>query len=488
MRASLVLLLLAAAVTACSDPGSAPTDAGTDAASGLCAGRPCRTSIDTAEDWAEVSRPHVGDGRCDFVEDGKFVAPAVDGDVLTDVVFQDVGVHALHLDFLTQALPELFGGMTPQQYQQVALRRAGRRLWAGAIFQLVDEGGVVIGYGFDVAVDPAWDEQLTEAEVNDVARRLRAAFHLPLVYAPVTDEAIYFARQFTSTTVHYPRACQFVRCANPSLDCVVVPESTTVCGHFMEGRPVEVEHARKTRLSVAAATVELPRTVGVHTVAAIFGAGELGPTHAAVTPRGTTATYEVVQHASFTQRIYRQPYDTAAGPVELRWEVPLPDTGGGFRFQAPYLDHHFYALLGPTEAVTQDELSQLGSCRPDSLELWRATATFTDGAATLDFRYQPPFAGSGPLFPIRGEVTLGGRTAIVDDYFRLVYAGEHHNWNNQYWILFAAPLDFRGHPVHGLWLDEAAFTSQLDGAYTLGADLRPLDTLTTTRYDVARAP
>ena len=106
----------------------------------------------------------------------------------------------------------------------------------------------------------------------------------------------------------------------------------------------------------------------------------------------------------------------------------------------------------------------------------------------LDVRYQPPFAGSGPLFPTRGEVTLGTTTTIVDDYFRLVYAGEHHNWNNQFWVLFDAPLTYQGHAVHGVWLDEAAFNSELDGVYTLDAARRPLDTLTATSYVVERAP
>ena len=155
-----VALALAALASACSDDGGA---------AGLCAGRPCLTSIDDAADWAAVSAPHAHDRRCDFADDAKFIAPATATAELQEVVFQDVKAHRLHLDFMTQALPELFGGMTQQQYQQVVLRRAGRQYWAGALFRLVDFGGATIGYGFDVAVDPAWDEQLTEAEVTAVA-------------------------------------------------------------------------------------------------------------------------------------------------------------------------------------------------------------------------------------------------------------------------------------------------------------------------------
>ena len=177
------------------------------------------------------------------------------------------------------------------------------------------------------------------------------------------------------------------------------------------------------------------------------------------------------------------------GPIELRWELSLPPDGGGFLFAEPFLGDHFGAMLGDPAATTQDVLTQLGSCTSESLEPWRVRGALADGGGfQIAYRYQPPFAGSGPLFPTRGEVTLGGQTAVVDDYFRLVYAGEHHNWNNQYWVLFATPVTYRGHAVHGLWLDEAAFTSELDAAYTLDAAQQPLDTLDVTSYVVERAP
>jgi hypothetical protein len=480
-------LIATLATFACGGGDAPAADAGGDADAGLCAGRPCRTLIADAADWAAVSAPHTRDGRCDFLEDGKFIAPATAGAALQEVVFQDVKVHRLHLGFMTQALPEFFGGLTPQQYQQVVLRRADRQYWAGALFRLVDDGGDTIGYGFDVAVDPAWDEQLTEAEVAAVAALLAPRFRLPLVYAPVSDTAIYFAQQFTSIEPHLPRQCQFVRCPTAGTDCVVVPSATTVCGHFWEGRTIEVEHARKARVAVAAGTVALPRELGEHTVPAIFGAGELGPSRVPIAPASVTATYQVSRPApSVVSRSYRQRYTTPTGPIDLTWELWLPDTGGGFLFEEPHLGDFVNVLLG---SGTFEEMSTLSTCTGEAYERWRARATLADGGSiAIEYQYQPPFAGSGPLFPVRAEVTLGGQTAIVDDYFRLVYAGEHHNWNNQFWVLFDAPLTYQGHAVHGVWLDEAAFTSELDGVYTLDAARRPLDTLTATSYVVERAP
>lgn len=75
----------------------------------------------------------------------------------------------------------------------------------------------------------------------------------------------------------------------------------------------------------------------------------------------------------------------------------------------------------------------------------------------------------------------------MDDYYRLVYAGVHHNWDNQFWVLFDAPVTHMGHPIYGLWIDEADFRCcRVDGIYTLDQNLRKLDTLTVESY--VRAP
>ena len=88
---------------------------------------------------------------------------------------------------------------------------------------------------------------------------------------------------------------------------------------------------------------------------------------------------------------------------------------------------------------------------------------------------------------MHGEVTFGGVTTTVDDYFRLVYTGAHHNWNNQFWILFDAPVTYAGHDVWGLWIDEESYMSELEAAHSLDMQLRPLDLLEVTDYAVGPA-
>ena len=320
--ATLVALALLAACGG-DDGGGGSPDA--PPASGLCAGRPCRTSIDDQADWAAVSAPLTGT-RCELVEDTKYLAPATFGTALTEVVFQDVKVHRFHLEFMTQVLTEIFGGLSAQQYQTLVQRRGSRQYWAGAIYRIVDLQGETVAYGFDVIVDPTvWDEHVTEDEVLAIEALLETRFHLPLIYAPTEPEAVYRSYNFERVERHVPRACQYVACPDAGTHCVQVPQAVTMCGHFMEGRDIAVEHARKARLEARAGTYVLPRAAGTHTVPAIFGSGELGPTHAAITPASETAVYEVIDHGQFFSRRYRQPFTTGGRRFDLEWDVRLPE-------------------------------------------------------------------------------------------------------------------------------------------------------------------
>jgi hypothetical protein len=488
MRSVLSIVVVGAVACGGGGGGGDDDDDGMpDAAdAGLCSGRPCLTSIDDTADWDRVSVPHTG-RRCDFIEETKFIAPATATAALQEVVFQDVEVNRYHLEFMTQVLPEFFGGLTPQMYQALVQRRATRQYWAGALYRLVDVSGATIGYGFDVVFDPAdWNEQLGEAEVTAVKTLLETRFHLPLTYAPTDGEAIYLAYQFTTLAPHFPRACQYTTCPNAGVDCVVVPGAVDVCGHFREGRTIQEEHAIKATLAVSPGTYDLPRGAGTYSIPAIFGAGVLGPNRTPLVAAGT-GTYTVDVQPGWTTRSYQQSFAAGARTLDLRWDVQLPEGGGGFLFAEPWVG--YVGAVGDLGSQQYADTVQFSSCTAELLEHWQIAGTIAGGDGfTIDFQYQPPFAGSGPLFVTRGRVTLGGQTADVTDYFDLVYAGEHHNWNNQFWVLFDAPLTYNGHAVHGLWIDEQPYMSQIEAAHTLDAALQRLDLLDVTSYGVAPAP
>lgn len=475
VRALVAALAVALVGGACGDLDHGET--------GVCAGRPCLTWIDNLADWTVVSAPHLPDGRCDFLEDAKFLAPATADAALQAIVFQDVGVHRLHLDFMTQALPEYFGGLAPETYRQIVQRRATRQYWAGVLFRLVDARGATTGYGFDVVTERTYDERPTEAEVQVIASQLATRFRLPLVYAPVDGDAIAAAGNFEAE-VHLPRACEQIACATAGVDCIEVPTGFALCATFQEGRDAETELAAKARVTVTATSVDLPRAPGRYEVPAIFGAGEVGAARVALIPDGTTARYAVEDQGGFRLRGYHQRFTLAGAPYEVSLAVRVADGGGGLRLDPFTATASYLASLRASASTTSTWLS---SCTAAADEPWQIRGELGGGDRfAIDYRYRDTGFASRPVFVTRGTVTLDGVTAVVDDYFRLVYAGEHHNWNNQFWVLFADPISYRGHPVSGVWLDLAAASWDLDAAYTLDAERQPLDVLTVTGYVVER--
>jgi hypothetical protein len=64
-----------------------------------------------------------------------------------------------------------------------------------------------------------------------------------------------------------------------------------------------------------------------------------------------------------------------------------------------------------------------------------------------------------------------------------LYAGVHHNWDNQFWLLFDEPVRYQGTDIHGLWVDEPGTTCcPVDSIRTLGPDLTPVHTLNGSDY------
>ena len=113
------------------------------------------------------------------------------------------------------------------------------------------------------------------------------------------------------------------------------------------------------------------------------------------------------------------------------------------------------AFLEPDGSPAPDTL-RFGSCNYPGLPLWQIAADFGNGnRALFHERYQPPVAGSGPANVVRGEAWLGDLHAVETSYWNLVYAADHHNWNEEFRIIFDAPREVLGTPgVKALHLQE----------------------------------
>jgi hypothetical protein len=487
-----------AAATDAAATDAATTDAAVDGAAldaGLptaCSGKPCLTQVDDAADWAQVADDSPL-GRCDVDQESKFLMPATPDAALQETVYQDVKVHAYHLDFMREVFPEVFGGLTAEVYLQLVQRRATRQYWAGALLRVI-RAGAVAGYAFDVIVDPASpDEQLTRDEVIAIQGTLAATFRLPLGYAPLGDEARARAAAFDPLPfpLYLPVLCPGASCPTPESLCLEVPAATTVCGHFREGRTLEVEHLRKTRLQLVPGVHALPTDpAGSPYPMTLIAGGELGPERASLTPVGDGAL-TVTPQAGYVDYDYVQTLTTGTDELVVTWDyLTLTSPGGRVTLEEPWLSTSFWGLSAEVNAGgTYDDRVELSSCTSEGLDLYHADATLADGSTVqLRIRHQEPMAGSGPLALVSATVHLAGAPQVLQsEYFQLVYAGEHHNWNNQFWVLFDAPVTYLDHDVHGVWIDEAPYACcPLDGAYTLDANLERLDTLAVTGYQWTR--
>jgi len=462
-------------------------DAPADVASDLCAGKPCLTAIHDEADWAFVAGDFAS-GRCEIDQLSKYLAPATPDAELQETVYQDVKAYPFHLEFVREVLAEYFGGITRDAYYDMVLKRAQRQYWTGALFRIID-GSTTLGYAFDVYLDPVDPiEQVTRDEVIAIHDLLAETFSLPLGYAPWTDIAIENARAFDPLPfpLWLPVECPTEPCEDPGDNCLEVPPATDVCGVFLEGRSVEQEYAHKVRLHMEPGYYKLPKDDGgMPPKYTLFLSGEYGPAREALSPLGH-GYWSVTPEPPNVRYAYSQLLTDGSNNVVFSWDFSLPASGGRIVAEEPWLSQQFWPHGLVNGGAVPDDHLRFASCTYEGLDLFHADGTLAGGDSfRLEYRHQLPVAGSGPLNIVAAQVTLDGATANVSDYFQLVYAGEHHNWNNQFWVIFDEPMTYSGHPVYGLWVDEAAFSCcPLDGAWTLDASLHALDELSVLDYQV----
>lgn len=144
---------------------------------------PYLSAIASREDFDAVSIPAGGAG--DVERTTKFLLPARDDPALLGPLFQDVGVHRMHEDFLRAVFPDRFPGLTNAEYRSLVEVRATRSYFAGSLSRIATPAGARI-YGFTVFTDPSPAEILRVEEARAVHAALSAAFFEPglLHYAP----------------------------------------------------------------------------------------------------------------------------------------------------------------------------------------------------------------------------------------------------------------------------------------------------------------
>lgn len=140
----------------------------------------------------------VAASTIDQLRVGKYLVPATE-DARLPPVFIDVNSFPLHYDFLTQAFPDQFSGLSTGGYEALVLYPSTREFYAGTLsLYLSDEG---FYYGFTVWDDPSDSSTTVTAEqVTAAWQTLSARFDLgELAWVPNSSNQIQAAATFGDT-------------------------------------------------------------------------------------------------------------------------------------------------------------------------------------------------------------------------------------------------------------------------------------------------
>ncbi len=155
-------------------------------------------SIESEEDFNFLSL--VNTSSDEILRETKYLLPEREDDTLLSTVYQNVNVYPFHIEFMATEFPNYFAGITVSEYLDLVEYRATRDYYAGALFQIESEGGII--YGFDYYSNI--NEPVEKAEVAYIYEKLSETFQLtPLAYAPTDPIDIDIARDW-GTTVEFP--------------------------------------------------------------------------------------------------------------------------------------------------------------------------------------------------------------------------------------------------------------------------------------------
>lgn len=514
-----LLFLLASGIVGCADgaPGSdagpgadvgpsadaAPEDASTPDASaadagfrdlgprpdtgiigqGPCASLACLTSIDGLAAWDTLATPSTATTRCDLTEEVWFLVPKDGSAPVSQSIYASISAFPEALDLVRALLAP--STISVDDFLELAQREDTRSAYLGKLYRIDSNPE---RFGFHVLGTEYWGFA-EQAEIEAVYTLLSASFSLPLVYLPQTNVAVQQASLFTGQAFEVlgPGCPEEAVCPDPEGSCLVVPAGVEACGKFAEGRSIAVEHARKIQLQLAEGTHVLPRATGSFELNLIRG-GTYGPGRVPVT-LDAPGVLNVTAFSGGLQYELEQRLSADSERIRLDFQLFVPDEDPRpFIFREPGLTESLGFFGNLVDSLEWDDVLVVGSCGHPSHPLYHAEGELEDGGRfRLGYRHALPFAGSGPLQLVSAGVELGGQLRRVTDYWNLTYAGAHHNWDNQFYVIFDVPIGYQNQGVFGLWIDEAAFSCcPLDAVHLLGPDLESLGTLPVRSY--LRAP
>lgn len=292
--------------------------------------------------------------------------------------------------------------------------------------------------------------------LGNVVAGLHRSFldHFDLSGVDPDDVLIDFEFKFQDGRLVVKQARPFLRAARTApgpVYLVDVPPNTRLCGLWQEYRSPDDEFRLKSQIRLGEGRIRLPVSA-VHVAARFIDRFEFGPDRRQLRPLNAGLFTASVRTGCcpagtvWTTWSFDQDFDLDGEVLTLTTQFqfrrapgePLDDT---VVLDGPFLSEAFHVFGAPAEVQTNDDVLRFASCTYETLPLWQIHVETAGGhSATFLERYRVPFAGSGPANVLRAEATLGGEHHEEYSYWRLVYAADHHNWNEEFRMLFDPPI------------------------------------------------
>lgn len=285
---------------------------------------------------------------------------------------------------------------------------------------------------------------------------------------------------------------------------LIIPDNAVLAAVFMDGRSLQDEYSLLSLLRFKPGEYTLPTRVSELEMNLIESI-EYTPERIVLTPTTngimSVEIYEIggpipravgpemLQSGERSiQFIYKQRFLLPDGQqldVTLSNLQTFYDPAGGelpdFVLTEDFISSRFLYADAMPSGGDYNRAIRFASITYQTLPLYKHTVEFDDGnALELYRRHQPPFAGSGPANLVYAVARYQGRVIHQSDYWKLVYAAVHHNWDEKFRVLFDAPIG----SVMGIDVETFTFDQKTPAVYLLDANLNRIQELPVRQYTV----
>ncbi|MBW1872906.1 MAG: hypothetical protein JRJ19_12620 [Deltaproteobacteria bacterium] len=236
----------------------------------------------------------------------------------------------------------------------------------------------------------------------------------------------------------------------PGVFCLILEPGAKACSVFMDDREWQKELAVLGRIHFYPGVVTLPTDQATFE-GTLIETVEYGPERVAATHQGAGFfEYEYHQGGIPSQGShiyrYRQEFDLEgqAYAIEFQFEFGVND-GVPYYYEIRLNDDFAeyrtpIGILGDG-SLYPDQYQHFSQCHYRDIPLFIATTTAENGdQAIVHKRFLEPGGGSGPANLVYAEITVDGTIRTTEDYFELVYAAYHHNFDETYLVLLKPPV------------------------------------------------